>query len=302
MPLLAAIFFCALSRAEIIERFRAPVVTQVDGLVRVYADCPSDMRREYQLPVAGFVSGVCRRLYAGEMRKQVKFSSPGIVVHVGDVRTNVTNVVSRVETRGDGTRFTRIYLPAPGHADVRAFTLAAAKGYFLAVKGTVVDDAAAWRALRDADPELRAADDRRDLARWREEGVYTEGRGDEDYLKLQRKILTPGKAPPEDVAVFASRLYLYPPYHGMPFCGRYDRCTFAEAIPFSRRDPFVRYVAFGKMTEIALYGGGRGEKMSAAADAYVAFLRLLAAGESTDRELEAALAAADAKLKGVTEE
>ena len=104
MNVLAAILLCALSRAELIERFRAPVVTQVDGLVSVRANCPADMRREYQLPIAGFVSDVCRTLYAGCRIKQKRFAQPGIVVTIGDVRTNVTNVVSRVQTRSDGSR------------------------------------------------------------------------------------------------------------------------------------------------------------------------------------------------------
>lgn len=302
MPLAAVIILCALTRAEIIDRFRAAVITQVDGLVRVYADCPSDMRREYQLPVAGFVSGVCRTLYSAQMRKQVKFKEPGIVVHIGDVRTNITNVVSRIEKRGDGTRFMRIYLPSPGHADMRALQLAAARGYFLAVAGETVDDAFAWQALRDADPVLRADDDRRDLRRWREQGVYSDGRDDEDYLTLQRKVLTPGRAERGDAAVFASRLYLYPPYYSMLFCGNRDRCTFAEAIALSHKDAIVRYMAMRKITEIALFGGGRGEKMSLAVDAYIAFLRALAAGKSTDTELESLLAAADEKLKGVLEQ
>ena len=43
MTLCAAIFAAALTRAEIIERFKAPVATRVDGLVEVFADCPTDM-------------------------------------------------------------------------------------------------------------------------------------------------------------------------------------------------------------------------------------------------------------------
>jgi hypothetical protein len=301
MAVFAAALLLALTRAEIIERFRAPVVTQVDGLVRVTAACSADMRRDYQLPVAGFVSGVCRTLYAAQMRRSVKFTQPGIVVAIGDVRTNVTNVVARAQTRADGSRFMRILVPAPGFADRRALRIAAAQGFFLAVDGRTVDEATALQALRDADPALRAADDRRDLARWRTGGGYTEGRADEAYLALQRKILSPGRAPAEDVAVFASRLFLYPPYYALPFAGTSDGCTFAEAIRLAARDPIVRYMALRKVTEIALYGGGRGEALSAAADAYIAFLRALAAGRSTPEELTALLAAADEKLKGVHE-
>ena len=45
--LLLSLALLALTRAEILERFKAPVVTQSDGLVKVYANCPEDMRREF---------------------------------------------------------------------------------------------------------------------------------------------------------------------------------------------------------------------------------------------------------------
>ena len=40
MPTFAAILLFALTRAEIIERLKAPPITDMDGLVQVYADCP----------------------------------------------------------------------------------------------------------------------------------------------------------------------------------------------------------------------------------------------------------------------
>ena len=52
----AALLLLALTRAEIVQRMRAPVITQSEGLVRVYADCPEDVRREFQkLPFADHV-------------------------------------------------------------------------------------------------------------------------------------------------------------------------------------------------------------------------------------------------------
>ena len=301
MNVLAAILLCALSRAELIERFRAPVVTQVDGLVSERANCPADMRREYQLPIAGFVSDVCRTLYAGCRIKQKRCAQPGIVVTIGDVRTNVTNVVSRVQTRSDGSRWMRILVPAPGYADRYALRSAAAQGFFLALEGREVGESAVRQALRDADPLLRAADDRCDLALWRTQGVYTAGRDDEAYLTLQRKVLTPGRAAPEDAAVFASRLSLYAPYYALPFAGEFSGCSFDEAIELAARDPIVRYAAIRKIPEVVLYGGGRGEKMTAAVDAYVAFLQALATGRSEPAELRELLSQADEKLKGAVE-
>ena len=66
LTLIATILLAALTKAEIIDRFRAAPVTQLDGLVQVYGDCPADMRRDFQLPVASFTSGICRKLYAAE--------------------------------------------------------------------------------------------------------------------------------------------------------------------------------------------------------------------------------------------
>ena len=58
LTLIATILLAALTKAEIIDRFRAAPVTQLDGLVQVYGDCPADMRRDFQLPVASFTSGI----------------------------------------------------------------------------------------------------------------------------------------------------------------------------------------------------------------------------------------------------
>ena len=56
--LLAVIALLALTRAELVARMKAPVLTMTEGLVKVYADCPEDMRRDYQMPVARFAADV----------------------------------------------------------------------------------------------------------------------------------------------------------------------------------------------------------------------------------------------------
>ncbi|MBR6709106.1 MAG: hypothetical protein IKL84_05445, partial [Clostridia bacterium] len=94
MTLLSAIFFFALTRAEIIERMRAPVVTQAEGLIQVFAGCPEDMRREYQMPIASFASETVKILYRGLAMRPVRFPKSQIVIHVGSVRTNLTEVVA----------------------------------------------------------------------------------------------------------------------------------------------------------------------------------------------------------------
>ena len=105
----------ALTRAELLDRLKAPPVTQLDGLVQVYGDCPADMRREYQLPIASYVSDICRRLYAADNKRPQKFTDPGIVVRIGDVRTNIAEVVSRPAKRTDGSCLASAIASRNGH-------------------------------------------------------------------------------------------------------------------------------------------------------------------------------------------
>jgi len=292
----------ALTRAEIIDRFKAAPVTQLDGLVQVYGDCPADMRREYQLPVASFASGICRKLYAAEQEYPKKFADPGIIVRIGDVRTNMADVVVRPATRDDGAKFTRIYLPSPSGADLGKFRHEVVRAFYRAVYGVDLDDAGVTKKLRESDPVTRVEDIQSEVAAWRERGEYAEGKTDEDYLKLMRGVHLPGVATKPDVTTFASRLFLYPELYAMPFCGKYAACSFRDAIALARKDPSVRFAAYQKIEPLMLFGSGHGEKMNAAVEAYAKFLAELAVLKRTDEELAKLLDDADAKLKGVLEE
>lgn len=299
--ILAALVLAVLTKAEIIDRFQAPPVTQLDGLIQVYADCPADMRRDYQLPIAAFTRDICQKLYTAENLRPIKFAQPGILVKIGDVRTNQTTVIARPTTREDGRLVTRLLIPSPSGADLDIFRLEVIKAFYRAVKGEEVDAAAARRLYRKAFPLDRAADLAEDVRAWREEGVYTEGRTDEDYLKLLRGIHAPGRAAPIDVQTFSSRLFLYPLAYDTPFCGKYSACTFREAIALAAQDPQIRYVAYLKRSEIMAYGGGHGDRMTAAVAAYGVFLFELARNKLSADELVKLLDDADEKLKGVLE-
>jgi len=295
--LVASLLLLALTRAEIIERFRAVPVVKLDGLVQVVADCSPEMRREYQLPVAGYVADVCKALYAAEMARPQRFAEPGIVVSIGDVRTNVTNVVSRVCERDSGSKYTRILLPAPGYSDRRALTLAVARAYFLAVHGRTVDDDAAWHVLVSSNPELRAAETCERLAAWSERGVYADGLDDEAYLKLSRKVLLPGRLTEHELKEFAARLYLYPISHGAPFCGKYTSLDLESAVRLRSQDPGIRFAALVKSKQLLIFGAGRGDELQAAAEAYSEFLLELGRAKLSDGELLALLATAEGKLR-----
>ena len=292
MVLISTLLVMALTRAEILERFRAPVVTQADGLVRVYADCPEDMRREYQGPIAGFAAETVRTLYQGLGRKPVRFEKPGILIHVGDVRTNLAAVTSAVVTNDDRV-VSRIRVKAPGYADLYRLRLEVVRAFFRSVEKREVTEREAVAAYRKGDPVLRVLDERMKLEDW------LAGRGtkdDEEGLKLMRRVFEPGKSSPRDVLIFASRLYLYPPQHDIRFLARFDRLSFREALGFGRIDPLVRIVAYQKAVELPVLGGGRSPELAAAADAYQAFLFELAKGEKDGKELKSLLDDADEKL------
>ena len=293
MATLAAILLLALSRAELIERFKAPVVTQADGLIRVYADCPEDMRREFQSPIASFAAETAKTLYRGLSMKPEHYRRPGLAIYVGDVRTNDTTVVAKAVTN-DSQVLTLVYVRAPGYADLERLRKEIVKGFFRRVKGVELSDDEAVAAYRAGDPALRLEDERRRLEEW-----LATGRGvtnDEEGLKLMRKIIQPGFASPRDVLIFASRLYLYPPQYDIRLGGRRGCISFGEAIALSRIDPLVRLLAFEKAKELPVFGGGRGAAMNAAVAAYGRFLLELARGEKDGRALKDLLDGADTLL------
>lgn len=298
MTILAAVLAAALTRAEIIDRMRAAPVGAANGLVSVIGDCPKDMRREFQRPIARFADGVCRTLYGGEEPR--RFDEPGIVIYIGDVQTNVTDVVVKERVSVTGRRYTQIRLPAPAYADLDRLRIAVARAFLLAVNGESADDAAAVKALRAADPVLRAEDAERELQDWLD-GKPVEG-DDEKYLRLVRTVQIPGRASPNDVLRYASRLMLYPPLFHAPFCGKYRSCTFREAIDMTSTDPRVRIQAYLKVSDVMAFACGRGDALAAAATAYSDFLRALAVNKSSREELAKMLDDADAKLNAAFEE
>ena len=292
MPFLTTVLLLALTRAEIIERFRAPVVNQADGLVQVYADCPEDMRKEFQGPVARFAADTVQMLYQGLARKPERFQRAGIVIHIGDVRTNQNEVTAQVVTNGNRV-ISRIRVKSPGYADLNRFRLEVVKAFYRSVEKRELSDEEAVAVYRHAIPELRVSDERMKLEDW------LAGRGtkdDEEGLRLMRKVFRPGESSPRDVLIFASRLYLYPPQHDVRFLGKFDRLSFSEAVKFGRIDPLVRLVAYSRAFELPVLGGGRSPELTAAANAYQGFLLEFARGEKDERGLKVLLDDADEKL------
>jgi len=294
---LATVLLFALTRAELIERFKAPVITQADGYIKVYASCPEDMRREFQSPIASFAADTFKTLRQGTAAKLPRVQEPRLLIHVGDVRTNLPEVVTRVVTNSECV-VTRLYVKSPAYADLYRFKLEIIKAFFRVTEGRELDDQAAVAAYRKADPEFRVQDIRLKLERWI---VLGEG-DDEEGLDLMRKVIKPGVASQRDVLIFASRLFLYPPQADLRFADRYGSLSFREAIDVVGSDPLVRDCASAKAAEMPVFGGGRGPKMLRAAYGYMAFLLKLAEEDAEREELIELLDAADKQLEEAMEE
>ncbi len=297
MAFLASILLFALTRAEIIDRMKAPPITVVQGLVTVYGDCGKERRRAFQQPVAMFAGDICRDLYLKCGLKESRFPEPGIVIHIGDSEGNETNVVTRVSVREGEKSNIKILLPSPAHSDMDALRLAVVRGFCLAVMDKELDDAGAEAFYRTLDPVLRAEYNLAKLDAWRDEGVYDDEASDEDLLKEMRKVHVPGRILKSELRSFASRLYLMPDFQRHRFAGKYECVSFREAIWLRDEDPRVRLAAYRKIPELIVHGGGHGEEMDAAVAAYCEFLNKLALGTDDDKLLETMLDVADKKLK-----
>lgn len=294
---LAIVALLALTRAEIVQRMRAPIITQADGLVKVFANCSEAMRREYQFPIARFAADTITSLYSGLAMRPVRFTSPGIIIFVGDGNTNITQVVTRVETNATKV-VSRLYVTNPGTVDLDELRIEIVRAFYRTVPKQELSDEEAMAVFRKTDPRLRIADAREQLESW------LAGKGeidDEKGLLLLRKVLEPGVASRRDILTFASRLCLYPQTFDAKFVGGSDTLSFQDAIKFAKIDPQVRLQAVLKAGELPVWAGGRGEELANAAVGYGQFLLALAKGEKSEAELEEMLAGADEKLKELLE-
>lgn len=287
MTVLATALLLAISRAEMVARFKAPVLSQADGNVKVYAACAEDVRREYQAPVARFAGETFTALAGAARRPLGRAASPALAIHLGDVRTNRADVIVRVATNGESV-VTGIFLPNPATADLEALRAEVARAYFRFAERRETTPADALEAWRMTDRDYRVASDLRRLEGWldRAEG------DDADGLSLLWRVFRPGTLSKVEARVFASRLWLYPPTFDRPFLGRFASLSFREAIACAS-DPAVRIAARRKADEVVVFGGGRGVALRDAAKAYRAFLLALAEGGRAEGELRDLLEAAD---------
>lgn len=301
--ILAILALFALTRAEIVQRMRAPIVTRADGLIKVYASCDEDVRRDFQTSVASSAAETVRLLYDGLGQKARRFEDPGIILRIGNERTNNTEVVTSVETNGARV-ISRIFLKSPAYSDRGKVECEVARAFYRAVVARELSPEEAQAVLRKANPKYRLADTRARLEAWLREGLPPEELTEEEFFakieemfKLYRKVLEPGKASHRDILTYASRLAIYPRTFDEKFVDGSDVVFFQDAIALSRRDPRVRVLAVFKARELPVWAGGRGRYLQDANAAYVKFLLELAKGDLSDDELKRLLEVADLKLK-----
>ncbi len=288
----ASILLLALSQAELISRLSSPAVTQAEGFVRVFAECPEDMRREYQLPIAGFASEIVKALYRTRGERMRKFERPPLVISIGSARTNVDEVVAHAVTN-NGEVTSRIFLVSPGFANLDRFRLEVTKAFYRTIDGIELSDKDARVALDQTDPRLKVRFEREELALWLAgKGKISDG----EALSRMRRVFEPGRVNTFDVMVFASRLFLYPRYYDEKFAGKFDCLSFKDAVKFAKIDPRIRLAAYEKANLLPGYGNGRGERMQNASILYTKFLRELVACEKDEDELFRMLERADAEL------
>jgi hypothetical protein len=301
--MLAAVilFFVTLSRADWIERLKAPSVIKNEGLIEVSGFCDPQVRSEFQLPVAANASRICDELCDELKIKPVKYKKSRIFIVLGDNLTTNNEVSVSYSKLDSGEIYAKIRLPSPGYADIEKFSREVSRAFFTAINNRTISDSELEVLLRNANPALRLDDDYKALDDWSKKGIYRKGWTDEDYLKLLRKVKKPGSYRKEDVLVFSSRLYLYPEHFAEPFCGTYFLCTFKDAIKYAKIDINVRKAALAKSSELLVFGSGRGDKFAKMAKSYSNFLLALASGKASESVLEEILKIADRQLNEVME-
>lgn len=299
--MLFAVILCSaiLSRADWIERLKAPSIIKNDGLIEVSGFCSAEVRGEFQLPVAANASQICEELYSELKIKPIKYKKSRIFITLGDECSTNSEVKVSYSTRDGEAIYTKIRLPSPRHTDIGLFRREVSRAFFTAVHGKKISDAELDAFLRQASPILRLDDDYRALEEWSTKGIYRKGWTDEDYLKLLRKVKKPGSYRKEDALVFSARLYLYPQQFSEPFCGKYLSCTFKDAIKYAKIDENVRRAAYTKSSELLVFGSGRGDKFAAMAKCYSQFLLALASGKVSESVLEEILKIAEGQLNEV---
>ena len=158
----AAVVALAVISARAGFDFAPKAVVSTDGFIRVVAyDNPRD-DVGFRRPILAFAGNLLDSLSNAFDVKRVKVKEPGLVIYAMDGRTNDTRVIVRPETRGNGSKVVKIYLPSPGYSDLDELRMGIARSFV----GADMPDWLAQGVLRCRDSETIREDTRFMLELW----------------------------------------------------------------------------------------------------------------------------------------
>ncbi|MBO5940589.1 MAG: hypothetical protein J6R18_05285 [Kiritimatiellae bacterium] len=142
--------------------FAPKAVVSTDGFIRVvsYDDPADDMG--FRRPILAFAGNLIDSISRAFDIKRVKVSDPGLIIYAMGGRTNDTRVITKPETRADGSKVVKIFLPSPGYSDLDELSFGIAKAFV----GADLPDWIVQGVLRCRDGEMRRADTRFVLELW----------------------------------------------------------------------------------------------------------------------------------------
>ena len=116
----------------------------------------------FRRPILAFAGNVLDSLSVAFDVKRMKVKEPGLIIYAMDGRTNDTRVIVRPETRDNGSKVVKIFLPSPGYSDLDELRFGIARSFV----GADMPDWLAQGALRCVDDNVRRADMRFILELW----------------------------------------------------------------------------------------------------------------------------------------
>lgn len=152
----------AVSAAGVDSPVAPKAAVSADGFIRVVSyDDPRD-EVGFRLPILAFAGKTIDAVSAAFELKRAKMKEPGLVIYAMDGRTNDTRVLVQPETRRNGSKVVKIFLPSPGYSDLEELR----NGIVRSFVGPELPDWVIQGILRCTDVEMRRADQRFVLTLW----------------------------------------------------------------------------------------------------------------------------------------
>jgi len=142
--------------------FAPKAAVSSDGFIRVVAeDNPRD-EVGFRLPILAYAGKTLDAISKAFNIKRTRVTEPGLVIYAMDGRTNDTRVIIRPETRKNGSKVVKIFLPSPGYSDLEELRVGIARSFL----GDGLPDWVVQGVLRCEDDDTRREDERFVLELW----------------------------------------------------------------------------------------------------------------------------------------